>query len=447
MKGLYLHTRDLRSEDNPLLNRAESENDKLARVFVLNKHQVDNNSYRSNNAILFMIECLQELSIPVYYGDLYEVIDCIFSNNNIDNFYITKDYTPFAKERDRKLNEISKKYNVTFITDDGYLLVGKKENAMKDDGTFYKKFTPFYNKACETEVLKPVAYSPTSILKLKGVKKVNLKTYKKKLKFINVSTRLIGGRSKALEILRNTNDYKNYQESRDNMGLERGEGTTNLSPYLKFNVVSPREVYEKVKNIEPLARQLYWRDFYMITMDVFGTKEIIDKTEKIKWENNSEKIKSFYEGRTGVPLIDASIREMLQTGSMHNRGRMNVSSFLIKVLHVDWRIGEKFFSQYLTDIDYCNNFGGWTWSSSLGYDSQPYFRIFNPYRQSQNHDPDCKYIRKWIPELNEVPVKDIHNWEKKYNDYTSKGIYIKPIIENISIETKITVKLYETYLK
>lgn len=439
MKGLYLHTRDLRHEDNPLLNKAIEENTATCQIFIMNKQQVDKeNTYRSSASILFMIECLQELAVPVYYGDLYEVLKLIFENNKIDNFYISTDYSPFAKEREEKLAKLCKIHNVKFITEESYLLV-PSEHALKDDMTCYKKFTPFYNKAKEYCVPLPSTIPIKKSFKLKGVKKINLKKYKET--FSEKTGRLKGGRTEALAILNRIIEYKNYGESRDDMGLERSVGTTGLSPYMKFNVVSPREVYEKVKKIEALCRQLYWRDFYMMTMKFYGTAEIIRKTEMIKWDNNSEQIKAFCEGRTGIPLIDASIREMLSTGSMHNRGRMNVSNFLIKILRVDWRIGEKFFSQHLTDIDYCNNFGGWTWSSGLGYDSQPYFRIFNPYRQAENHDPTCQYILRWIPELKSVPIKDILNWEKKHSEYK---VYHAPIVTNLSAEGKKTIELYKS---
>ena len=139
---------------------------------------------------------------------------------------------------------------------------------------------------------------------------------------------------------------------------------------------------------------------------------------KIKWSNNEQYFNAWTKGTTGVPLVDACMRQLNTIGWMHNRGRMVVSNFLTKVLLIDWRKGEKYFAKQLVDYDPANNNGGWQWSSGSGADSQPYFRIFNPYTQSKDHDPECKYIKKWIPELESVPIKDIHQWDKTFIQYT-----------------------------
>jgi deoxyribodipyrimidine photo-lyase len=166
----------------------------------------------------------------------------------------------------------------------------------------------------------------------------------------------------------------------------------------------------------------------------------------LKWNNNASWIKKWKDGETGIPIIDAGMRQMNITGWMHNRCRMIVSNFFIKVMGCDWTIGEKYFAMSLVDYDFSNNNGGWGWSASsfsgfdFSLDSQPYFRLFNPWRQQEKYDPNCEYIKQWIPELKDVPVKDILNWNEKYDNY--KGInYPRPMIDDIQKEFKKTLKL------
>ena len=168
----------------------------------------------------------------------------------------------------------------------------------------------------------------------------------------------------------------------------------------------------------------------------------------IKWENNPTWIKKWKNGETGIPIIDAAMTQMNTCGWMHNRCRMIVSNFLIKIMRCDWTIGEKYFAQKLVDYDFGNNNGGWIWSSSsmsgfeYSLDSQPYFRVFNPWRQAETYDSDCVYIKKWLPQLKDVPNKDILKWNDSEIREKYKNIdYPKPMIENIQAEFKKTLKL------
>jgi len=228
--------------------------------------------------------------------------------------------------------------------------------------------------------------------------------------------------------------------------------TTRLSAYLKFNVVSIREVYESFKNKlgakNNLLTQLYWRDFYMIILYHYPNNlgsSMKEKYDKIKWDNNKSWFKLWCNGKTGFPIVDASMREMNVTGFMNNRCRMIVSSFLIKILQIDWRWGENYFAQKLTDYDPANNNGGWQWIAGSGSDSQPYFRIFNIKLQTEKYDKDCKYIKKWIPELKNLSPKEIRNWDDIYQNYKSIK-YPAPIVDYAKQKLK-TIKLYEKIFK
>jgi deoxyribodipyrimidine photo-lyase len=152
---------------------------------------------------------------------------------------------------------------------------------------------------------------------------------------------------------------------------------------------------------------------------------------KIKWHDNKNWFEKWCKGETGFPVVDAGMRELNQTGYMHNRARLIVSSFLVKTLLISWTKGEQYFATKLTDYDPASNNGNWQWTAGSGADSQPYFRIFNPWEQTKNYDPDCEYIKKWIPELKDVPIKDILNWGEIYSEYKDTVLinYPKPIVD------------------
>ena len=169
-----------------------------------------------------------------------------------------------------------------------------------------------------------------------------------------------------------------------------------------------------------------------------------EKYNEIKWSNSKANFQKWCDGKTGFPIVDACMRQMNTTGFMHNRGRMIVASFLTKDLLIDWRWGEKYFATQLQDYNISANNGGWQWAAGTGTDSQPYFRIFNPWTQTKSYDPNCEYIKKWVPELEDVDNKDIHDWEKKYKLYKDLK-YPEPIV-NHKEERLNTLKVYKKYI-
>jgi deoxyribodipyrimidine photo-lyase len=246
---------------------------------------------------------------------------------------------------------------------------------------------------------------------------------------------LIGGRNHANQILQEIAKYENYKDTRDFPGLNN---TTKLSSYLKFGCISIREVYHQIskslgKNHE-LIRQLYWRDFYLYIAFHFPyvfKRAFLQKYEKIPWRYNLDDFDKWKSGKTGYPIIDAGMRELNETGFMHNRIRMITASFLIKNLFLNWKWGMKYFAEKLIDHDTSVNNGSWQWAASTGVDSLPYFRIFNPWRQQKKFDKNCNYIKKWIPELRELKPKEIHNLEYHKIDQINESInYPKPMIDH-----------------
>ena len=199
-----------------------------------------------------------------------------------------------------------------------------------------------------------------------------------------------------------TEIIKHYKEQRDYPAIE---GTSRLSVHLRFGTISIRELAREAGTLnETFLNELIWRDFYQMILWHFP--QVIDKAfkpeyDRIKWRNNEKEFEAWCKGETGYPIVDAGMRELNGTGFMHNRVRMIVASFLTKHLLVDWRWGETYFAKKLLDFDLAANNGGWQWAAGSGCDAAPYFRIFNPYLQTKRFDPELKYVRKWVPELEE----------------------------------------------
>jgi deoxyribodipyrimidine photo-lyase len=230
-----------------------------------------------------------------------------------------------------------------------------------------------------------------------------------------------------------------YSESRNSPIID---GTSRISPYLALGILSPKRcILEglKLNNFEFTSGnkgickwmdEIVWREFYRNIMHSFPkvsmNQPFQDYTKSIKWRHSSKELEAFYTGKTGFPIVDAGIRQMLTEGWMHNRLRMVVAMFFTKNMLHDWRLGEKFFMEHLIDGDFSSNNGGWQWSSSTGTDAAPYFRIFNPITQSQNFDPDGEFIKKFIPELKDVPVAQIH---QSQSDLFSSTNYPAPMLD------------------
>lgn len=456
--GIFIFTRDLRLEDNTCLIKALKECDKVIPIFIFTPDQVTNNSYKSDNCVQFMIECLEELDLSLrkrksklfhFYGDVDSVLEKIIkSEKNITGIYINEDYTPFAKKREKLIEKVCKNNEILFNLTEDHMLTGK-DKVKKGDGGYYLKFTPYYNAAKKIKIDSPQKNSYTNYIS--GSHKIP-STYTKSIHDFyeeeNENIFVRGGRKNAITILKKIKKFSGYNKDREIPSLE---GTTHLSAYIKFNVVSIREVYKVFKSkLAPsnkLLTQLFWRDFYMQIM-CHNSPVKSNRSYDVKWRNNTGWIKKWKEGVTGIPIVDAAMRQMNETGWMHNRCRMIVSNFFIKIMGCDWTIGEKYFAESLVDYDFSNNNGGWLWSCgsqklsgfSFSLDSQPYFRLFNPWRQAENYDSECVYIKKWIPELKDVPNKDILKWNESYKLY-KKVSYPKPMIEDIQEEFKKTLKL------
>lgn len=452
-KALFIFRRDLRLEDNVGLVQALDESDLVVPCFIFDPRQVgSSNEYKSSNALQFMIESLESLKkqckshggkLYLFYGQPQKVVKDLIRKNSIDAVYANRDYTPFALDRDEDIKHVCMAEEVPFyVTND--LLLHEPEEIKTRNGDPYSVFTPFYKNASGYHQVRKVKKTVRkNFFKGAIAGTMDAAIYKKITPKTNKLIHVHGDRAQALTIVRGLKKYKNYQKTRDIPAIE----TTNLSAYLKFGVVSVAHVYHAIKKTlgqrHPLVRQLFWRDFFThvayYSPFVFG-QPFKDKYKNIAWSRSKKNFKLWCDGKTGFPIVDAGMRQLNQTGFMHNRVRMLTASFLVKDLHIDWRWGEKYFAQKLVDYDPCVNNGNWQWVASTGCDAQPYFRIFNPWTQQKKFDSDCIYIKKWIPELQDVEPKTIHTWFKDSHD-SIKG-YPRPCVDH-DVERKVALARYK----
>jgi len=444
--SLFIFRRDLRLHDNTGLNEALRLSGTVIPGFIFDPRQIQAHAYQSKPALQFMLQSIGDLEqqlkkaggeLSLYHAEPCQVITDLFLQQRIEAVFINRDYTPFSRLRDAEIADVCNRLGIALhVLPDA--LLNEPEPALKSDGTPYKVFTAFYNHARQF----PVALPQISERGIFSAKTSTFTAAQLGLSFDETQEPMPGGRHHALMTLDRIGDYQDYEQSRN---YPFQNATSRLSAHIKFGTCSIREIYyaivDQLGSEHPLLRQLYWRDFFTHIAfhfpGVFG-HAFIEKFENVEWDNNPDYFQAWCEGKTGFPIVDAGMRELNATGFMHNRVRMITASFLVKDLHIDWRWGERYFARHLVDYDPCVNNGNWQWAASTGCDAQPYFRIFNPWLQQQKFDPLCRYIYRWLPELQAVPVDSIHRWDKKQIDCS----YPAPIVEHAR-ESRIAKERYK----
>lgn len=455
--SLFIFRRDLRLIDNKALIQASLNSKSIIASFFFDERQIhpDKNEYYSSNSVQFMVESLIDLNnqlsklnskLYIFYGNLIDNLEKIFDEADINSVYLNQDYTPFSIKRDMEISQLCKKRNISFNSYEDLLLTNLK-SVLLSNGQFYKKFTPYYNSASTVTVPKIDTTKITNFSNIDIKSAINYKSQEDLLKLLKVTynenVEVRGGEKEGEKILQKLANFKNYSNDRNYPIIP----STRLSAYLKFGCVSIRDMYHRLKDLYgngcDLIKQLHWRDFY--TKITFFYPHVIGGAmntnyNKVKWDADEKNVQAWKDGLTGYPIVDAAMRCLNKTGYMHNRLRMVVSSFLVKDLLCDWRVGEKYFANKLVDYDVHLNNGGWQWSAGTGTDSMPYFRIFNPVSQSEKFDSACKFILQWVPELKNVKVDHIHDWEKFHKNY--KVDYPNPIVSHAKQKEKI-ISLYK----
>ena len=401
--AVFWFRRDLRLEDNAGLYHALKSKDSVLPIFIFDKNILDKLEDKNDKRVEFIHDAILDLntkltelnsSIKVFYSTPEKVFKELVKEYEITTVYTNHDYEPYADERDLGVKEFLVKHKIGFKSYKDQCIF-EKDEVTKDDGKPYTVFTPYSrkwklrltdyhvkpypNKKYFSNFLKSDSFQiPT--LKQLGFEKTDLETPSKTI-------------SKSV--------VTNYKEQRDFPAIK---GTSKLSVHLRFGTVSIRALAKQALVLnETWLNELIWRDFYMTILYHFphaAKNSFKPQYDRIVWRNNETEFKAWCEGKTGFPIVDAGMRELNNTGFMHNRVRMIVASFLVKDLLIDWRWGEAYFAQKLLDFDLSANNGGWQWASGSGCDSAPYFRVFNPTEQTKKFDPKYEYIKKWIPEFN-----------------------------------------------
>lgn len=446
-KSLHIFRRDIRLEDNLGLFKALEESETVVPIFIFSQEQTSSkNEYFSENSFQFLISSLRELDerlksrgsqLFVFEGTFENVISKLLKSDGVDAAYCNEDCTPFARSRDESLKDLCEKEGVVcevvadaFLSDFRAVFTGSDKP--------YSVFTPFMKKAQSVcSVPKPRRNTFENFFTgTVSIKTTSLDEYDR---YSNKDIFKKGGREEGLQLLRMLDELKEYDESR-NMVAEKG--TSGLSAHHKFGTISIRETYHEAVQVlgknSQFISELYWRDFYSyisyhfprVLGGMVGEKNesFFEWGDKVEWRSGGDDFKAWCEGKTGIPIVDAGMRQLNTIGWMHNRARMIVASFLTKDLLIDWREGERYFATQLVDYDPAVNNGSWQWGASVGADPRP-LRIFNPYTQAEKYDPKAEYIKKWVPELERVPVEELVDGKEK--DFSALAPdYVPPIVSH-----------------
>ncbi len=399
--SIFWFRRDLRLDDNAALYYALKEKGPVLPLFIFDTDILEKLEDKADKRVNFIYREIQDLrdelqkygsSLLVKIGKPENVWRQLLQEFSVQAVYANSDYEPAAMARDEKIQQILKSHHIPLFAYKDQVIFEKFE-VLKDDGKPYTVFTP-YSKKWKAKL---VPFYFQSYPTLKYVRNF-FQTVPLPLPTLNE----IGFKYSTTvfpEKKIKSNIVKNYSETRDFPGMD---GTSRLGIHLRFGTVSIRKLlaYALEKN-ETYVNELIWREFYQ--MILFHFPQVVIKAFKpeydlISWENDENKFAAWCAGKTGVPLVDAGMRELNATGYMHNRVRMVVASYLTKNLLIDWRWGEAYFAQKLLDFELASNNGGWQWAAGCGTDAAPYFRVFNPTLQMQRFDPELKYVKRWVPE-------------------------------------------------
>ncbi len=412
--NIFWMRRDLRLDDNTALFHALKTREKVLVLFIFNPEillRIDNGSdYRVNfvyDTLLQIKNDLEKIGSTLYiaHGRPLDIFKVLIDKFHICSVYCNRDYEPYTNYRDMEVERFLKINRAEFITYKDHVIF-EKDELVKKDGKPYTVFTPYKNRFLEKLNLAMVKANKTSLyfhnfIRMKPLPIPSIES----IGFLSVAN-TFPPRSLPQSLL------ENYEANRD---FPSRNGTSRLSLHLRFGTVSIRKITALAMLHSPtFLSELIWRNFYSQILWFFpqvSTRAFKSAYDHIRWENDQNQFQAWCDGMTGYPLVDAGMRELNQTGFMHNRVRMVTASFLCKHLLIDWRWGETYFASKLNDHDLASNNGGWQWASGSGCDAAPYFRIFNPELQAQRFDPDLTYIRKWVPEFgtDQYPVKIIEH--------------------------------------
>jgi deoxyribodipyrimidine photo-lyase len=412
--SIFWFRRDLRIDDNHGLFQALSSPFPVLPIFIFDQAILSRLPTSQDGRVEFIHKALESLKrmISQKGGDLLilhdqplRAFEKLAQDFDIQHIYLNHDHEKYPLQRDEEIKQFSGSKNIGFHTYKDHVIFEKNE-VLSGQGTPYTVFTPYANKWKERLKHEPLTIYPS----------FNLSNYAD-VKFDFPSVESIGFTPSGLffpEKIVSDKLIDGYQSSRDFPALN---GTSRISVHLRFGTISIRSLVMQANGLsETWLNELIWRDFYANILFHFPHishgSAFRKEYDQIQWRNVEAEFEAWKQGKTGYPMVDAGMRELNQTGFMHNRVRMVVASFLVKHLLIDWRWGETYFAEKLLDFDFSANNGGWQWAAGSGCDAAPYFRVFNPSLQAKKFDPNLTYIKKWVPELQELSyVSPIVNHE------------------------------------
>lgn len=396
---IFWFRRDLRLDDNHALFKALKSGYDVLPIFIFDSNitnKLNQNDHRLNyinNVLDGLNKRLSEnkKKIYIYKGNPIEIISKLIIKLKIKEIYLNKDYDPYARDRDDKIEKLCVANNVSYNSFKDHVIF-EEDQIVKKDGTPYVVYTPYSRKWIEKFQSNQLDSYPSE-LNLGGfvdsdkIREVNyLMDFEKNIispKTYNLNKDLID----------------KYEETRNFPALD---STSRIGVNLRFGTVSTRKIVKtsSERSNNTFLKELIWREFFIQILWHFPhttEKSFKDKYERIEWRNDMDDFKLWCDGKTGYPIVDAGMNQLNKTGFMHNRLRMVVGSFLCKHLLIDWRLGEKYFADKLFDYEQASNVGNWQWVAGCGVDAAPYFRIFNPEEQQKKFDKELQFIKKWIP--------------------------------------------------
>jgi deoxyribodipyrimidine photo-lyase len=471
--SLFWFRRDLRTFDNAGLHAALTQSARVSCVFVFDREILDAIDEKADRRVEFIWESIVELrealqklggDLHVLYDRASDAVPRLAAALGVNAVFTNHDYEPQALARDVRVRDALARDGIAFETRKDHVIF-ERDEVLTQGGKFFSVFTPYKNSwlkkldAFYVKVYPIEKYKSrftkdragaTPSLESMGFTRTNLRDMK-------FPTGASGGETLLKDFLKRIDKYA---DARDFPSIK---GPSYLSTHLRFGTVSIRSLTREAwtrwkegsRGAEIWLSELVWRDFYSHILQhnphVVGNSFKADY-DNIRWNKNDEHFAAWCEGRTGYPLVDAAMRQLNETGYMHNRLRMVAASFLIKDLLIDWRWGEAYFAKLLNDFDLASNNGGWQWAASSGCDAQPYFRIFNPISQSEKFDSEGTFIRKYVPEVAKLSNKDIHApWltspvEQRARGFTPGKSYPLPIVDHAKAR-EATLAEYKRALK
>ena len=403
--SIFWFRRDLRLHDNVALFNALKSGEKVLPIFIFDTSILD--KLPKNDArVSFIIKELRSMnehlksfdaSIDIYHGKPIEVFESLIKKYPIASVFTNHDYEPYAIKRDQEIKELLSSENINFNSFKDQVIFEKNE-ITKKDGNPYVVYTPYSKKWIEAyEQINHTHYTSEDLLSQLYTQSKAKELTLEELGFEETNTPI-------KNYIFNSRIINEYEETRNFPALDN---TSKLGPHLRFGTVSVRQMVSRAEEQEnkTFLKELIWREFFMQILWHFPhthKNSFKPKYDRIIWRNNEDDFKKWCNGTTGYPMVDAGMRQLNNTGFMHNRVRMLVGSFLCKHLLIDWRWGEAYFAEKLHDYEMSSNVGNWQWVAGTGVDASPYFRIFNPTSQIKKFDKDFSYIRKWVPDFQEL---------------------------------------------